>query len=55
MRICDKCREPIDNGTKYRVAIECFNSVGQYVGVNSSNLELCPTCMQKVREVIKNG
>jgi hypothetical protein len=48
MRVCDKCRECIDNGTKYMITVQCFNSIGQYVGSESQNLELCPTCYKKI-------
>lgn len=48
MRVCDKCREPIDNNTKYFIEVQCFNSVGQYIGVNSYHLELCVDCHKKI-------
>ena len=47
MRVCDKCREPIDHETKYRVEIECFNGIGQFIASKSYNLELCSTCYEK--------
>ena len=50
MRVCNKCREPIDNETKYKVEVECFNNVGQYIPSKSYNLELCSTCYEKIFE-----
>lgn len=50
MRVCDKCKDPIKNETKYIVEVQCFNDVGQYIASKSYYLELCSTCYKKIFE-----
>ena len=50
MRVCDKCRKPLE--AVFKISVEAYSKSGEYIRDSYRGLELCESCYEKISHLL---